>query len=468
MRRMLAMLFATGLGISVVQPTVLAADNIVEVLEADVEKDVNSLSIDTVVERGLKRNSVLLLLDYQMEILDNQKSQTELDRDNTKSDLDEAIRKRREMREQRDSLDQMIGGLTGDMDALSDDIDRVRSDIENLGPDADEDLIAELNDLLTGYESELGAIGATIGESEQAKGSLTQGIEGMVKQIEALEDAIIQLDLAINKLAIGEVKLEFETEETKILMEMMLKSNYIQLYSMKEQQVFQELMTEQVEKEINAVKRRVELGLESPFELKKALRNIENQERDLQQLEKDFQRQLAKLALDIGISYHEDIELLPIELEELSPVQRRDVNTLIERSYALKKSDQDLKTAKLDVEHADSKGTEFQIRIAELNQKVAEENRRQLIIDSKKYIDDLYFDAEKGYQDYATKARNLYNAESDYQKLQRQYDLGLVSKYQYEQADAQLKQATFELDMSKIAYYMLLEQVDNMHKGVLR
>ena len=89
----------------------------------------------------------------------------------------------------------------------------------------------------------------------------------------------------------------------------------------------------------------------------------------------------------------------------------------------------------------DSKGTEYQIRIAELNQKVAEENRRQLIIDSKKYIDDLYFDAEKGYQDYATKARNLYNAESDYQKLQRQYDLGLVSKYQYEQADAQLKQA---------------------------
>ena len=115
------------------------------------------------------------------------------------------------------------------------------------------------------------------------------------------------------------MKLEFETEETKILMEMMLKSNYIQLYSMKEQQVFQELMTEQVEKEINAVKRRVELGLESPFELKKAQRNIENQERDIQQLEKDFQRQLAKLALDIGISYHEDIELLPIEVGRVVP-----------------------------------------------------------------------------------------------------------------------------------------------------
>ena len=111
----------------------------------------------------------------------------------------------------------------------------------------------ELNDLLTGYETELGAIGATIGEGEQTKGSLTQGMKGLVAQIEALEDAIVQLDLALNKLAIGEVKLEFETEETKILMEMMLKSNYIQLYSMKEQQVFQELMTEQVEKEINAV-----------------------------------------------------------------------------------------------------------------------------------------------------------------------------------------------------------------------
>ena len=261
MRRMLAVMFATGLSFSLVQPAVLAADDVVEVLEADLERNVDSLSIDTVVDRGLKRNSVLLLLEYQMEILDNQISQTELDRDNTKSDLDEAIRKRREMREQRDSLEQMIGGLTGDMDALSNDIDGVRSDIENLGPDADEDLIAGLNDLLTGYESELGAIGATIGESEQAKGSLTQGIEGLVKQIEALEDAIVQLDLAIDKLVIGEVKLEFETDETKILMEMMLKSNYIQLLSMKEQQVFQELMAEQVEKDINAMKRRVELGL---------------------------------------------------------------------------------------------------------------------------------------------------------------------------------------------------------------
>ena len=90
------------------------------------------------------------------------------------------------------------------------------------------------------------------------------------------------------------MKLEFETEETKILMEMMLKSTYIQLYSMKEQQVFQELMTEQVEKETNAVKRRVELGLESPFELKKALRNIENQERDLQQLDKDYSTAIGK------------------------------------------------------------------------------------------------------------------------------------------------------------------------------
>ena len=125
---------------------------------------------------------------------------------------------------------------------------------------------------------------------------------------------------------------------------------------MKEQQVFQELMTEQVEKEINLVKRRVELGLESPFELKKAQRTIEDQERDIEQSEKEFQRQLAKLALDIGISYHEDIELLPIELEELYPVQRKDVNTLIEKSYALKKSDQDLKTAKLDLEHANLKG----------------------------------------------------------------------------------------------------------------
>ena len=83
MRKMLAVMFATGLGFSMVQPAVLAADNIVEIEEVEEAKEVigvNSLSMDTVVELGLKRNSVLLLLDYQMGILDNQKNQMELDR----------------------------------------------------------------------------------------------------------------------------------------------------------------------------------------------------------------------------------------------------------------------------------------------------------------------------------------------------------------------------------------------------
>ena len=248
----------------------------------------------------------------------------------------------------------------------------------------------------------------------------------------------------------------------------MLKSNYFQLVSIKEQQVFQELMLELVEKEINSVKRRVELGLESPFELEKAQRTIENQERDIQQSEKEFQRQLAKLALDLDIPYHENIELLPIKLEKLSPVQQRDAQSLIENSYAFKKSDQDLETARLELENARSEGTRYQIRSAELEQKVVEENRRQLLVDSRKYIDDLYFDAEKAYQEIVTKERNLYYAESDYQKLQRQHDLGLLSRYQYEQAEVQVKQAAFELRMSKMSYYMLLEQVDNMHAGVLR
>ena len=39
------------------------------------------------------------------------------------------------------ALDQMIGGLTGDMAALNEDINKVRSELENLDPEADEDLI---------------------------------------------------------------------------------------------------------------------------------------------------------------------------------------------------------------------------------------------------------------------------------------------------------------------------------------
>ena len=38
MRRMLAVMFATGLGFSLVQPAVLAADNIVEVEEVEERK----------------------------------------------------------------------------------------------------------------------------------------------------------------------------------------------------------------------------------------------------------------------------------------------------------------------------------------------------------------------------------------------------------------------------------------------
>lgn len=465
MRKMITMLFALGVGLLVYQPTMLAAESDIEVEE---KTEVNSLSIDTVVERGLKQNSILLLLDYQIGILGGQKKQLELDRDNLSSDLEKAIDKRRELRNQRDSIDDMISDLTGDMGALKAEINTIQLQLQDLNPVEDEALIAELNALLSGYQAQLEAMGAAISEGSQAIGPITQGIDGLMTQVEALEDGVIQLDLAVNKLVIGELKLEYEVEETKALMEMMLKSNYIQLISMKEQQQFQKQMMQQVEKEISMMQRRVELGLESSFEVEKAQREIETQKQDILQLEKDFQRQLAKLALDINISYREDVELLPIDLKGLLPIQRQDIDSLILRSYALKKSEQDLETAKLELENARSEGTRHEVTIAEYGQKVAEKNKKQLFVDSRKHIEDLYFDAEKTYKEIETKKRNLEYVESDNKKLQRQYELGLLSRYQTEQAEVQLKQAAFELRMSEISYYILLEQVRNMHAGVLQ
>lgn len=465
MRKMVPMALALGLGFSMYQPAILAAEPEIEVEET---KEVNRLSMDKVVELGLKRNSVLLLLDYQMGILAEQKSQLELDRKDLKSDLQEVVDKRRDLRDQREDLEDMIDGLTGDISALHGEIGVIQAQLAELDPEVDAELIAELQALLSGYQAQLGAMGEAVGKGGQAKESLKQGIEGLETQIEALEDAVIQMDLAVDKLAVGELKLELEAEETKALMEMMLKSSYFQLVMLKEQQAFQEQMTEQVKKEINSMKRRVELGLESSFELEKAQRKIEDQERDIQQSEKEFQRQLARLALEIDIPYHENIELAPIDLGKLSHVTQRDTNSLIEESFALKKSDHDLETARLDLAYARSEGTRYEIQKAELEQKVAEENRRQLLVDSRKYIEDLYFEADKAYQEIAKKERNLYNAESDYQKLQRQHDLGLLSSYQYEQAEVQVKQAAFELHMAKMSYYILAEQVKNMHAGVLR
>lgn len=456
-----------------IQPDVLA-DGVEK--EKDIlseVENVSTLTIDNVVERGLKRQSLLLLLGYQMEIIENQQNQIIRDRDNTSWDLVDAKDDLDEMRDRRNDLNEGINGLKAQIEAIEAEMASVQEELAALDPNSPNYSIDLLEGQLALLQQELARLQLTMTESEleQAKGGLDQGIAVFEAQIEALEDALYQLQLAIQQLSSGKIQLTFEVEESTLMLETMLKSNFVQLLSTEKQNDFTQQALDQKEKEMKKMKRQVELGLVSAYELEQAERDFASQKRDLEQANKDFQRELAKLALDIGVQYHEDLELEPVSVTSLRPLKsNNNIDQLVNNSYAMRKAEQDLAMAKLEVDHVKNKRdvSSYEINQAELAVKVEEENMRQLKRDLKENIDDLYYDAAKAYEAVEKGKRELRYAESDYSKLKRQYEIGLISAFVYNQGEIQVKQAAFELQMAELSYYLLLEQVEAMQNGLIQ
>ena len=406
MKRTVGVGLAFLLGISSVS-NVVSADTGVsneeiveeEVVEFDVIKEI---TLDMAIDRALNDSASLMLLKYQLDLINSQ----------------EAV--------------------------VAKDYRDIRIDVRDLERDFDD---------LRGQEGSF------------------QERYAIYNQLDVFGDTLIQLEQAIEQLKTGKVTLQYSEAEARESIKMGTIAAFTQFKMTEDQLDLQKQAVSVKEKEVAAMKRQYELGLVSRDTYNTALRELDIQKSDIEQLEKNTYQEVVEFALDLGIVFTEGFTLVDPDLSDLQLVtQEKTTDELVKNSFQYKSQLEAISLAEFtrDQVYEDDDSDVYEKNEADINVQVEKQKLSQLELRLKESVRQLYYEAEDGYQAVLDAERDLKNAEEDYQKLERRYQVGLVSRVNYENAAISVEQARVAQQKEKKSYFMLTKQIEMVEAGVIQ
>src|SRR5699024_5069480 len=87
--------------------------------------------------------------------------------------------------------------------------------------------------------------------------------------------------------------------------------------------------------------------------------------------------------------------------------------------------------------------------------------------DAERTITELYTDISSQYYSIEDAERELQYAKADISDLKKRYNIGVISKQDYELANMQLTQDEIGLKLETYHYYLLTKQADLLEAGVI-
>lgn len=381
-------------------------------------EEVTELTLEDVISRGIENDRNLKVLQFNLEATNNQLLDTTYD----KKDLERDIKK------------------------LKDKID-------------------DLKDEKDGLEG-------------AAKSMNFQERKGAMDSLETLEDSIQSLETAIEQLQTGQlVPLQLQQEEAKEGVRLMLTSAYINILSLQEQMDLTQKVLESAKKDVYKAEQMYNVGLGSSEDIRKAKVSQTNTEKQLEELEKNYNHTVADLSFDIGVSYNPEMVIQPIQFEAATVTKPEDYRTLIDNTFKVKRAEKSLESAIIGRDHAyreyeedDKVGEDVSIyELAQHDAKVeaAKETLVQTKEDIETSIEQLYYDAEIANFNYEEGLRKLEDAKRDVAVLETQYKVGLVSKFDYESALIQLDQAELAVYTASVQNFIIQEKIKAFENGYI-
>ena len=406
MKRTVGVGLAFLLGISSVSNVVLADTGVSneeiveeEVVEFDVIKEI---TLDMAIDRALNDSASLMLLKYQLDLINSQ----------------EAV--------------------------VAKDYRDIRIDVRDLERDFD-----NLRDREGTFQERY----------------------AIYNQLDLFGDTLIQLEHAIEQLKTGKVTLQYSEAEARESIKMGTIAAFTQFKMTEDQLDLQKQAVSVKEKEVAAMKRQYELGLVSRDTYNTALRELDIQKSDIEQLEKNTYQEVVEFALDLGIVFTEGFTLVDPDLSDLQLVtQEKTTDELVKNSFQYKSQLEAISLAEFtrDQVYEDDDSDVYEKNEADINVQVEKQKLSQLELRLKESVRQLYYEAEDGYQAVLDAERDLKNAEEDYQKLERRYQVGLVSRVNYENAAISVEQAQVALQLAQKSYFMLTKQIEMVEAGVIQ
>lgn len=245
----------------------------------------------------------------------------------------------------------------------------------------------------------------------------------------------------------------------------MIIATYVGLEEFKDGISLQEKQLKQKQDEVRKQEKLYQVGNASRSAVTKAKRELEKLQNEVKNLKKQYDLQFNHVLLDLGIDAEgKEVSIKPLNLRYLPKVtQKKSTETLIENSYEMKRLQEDLKT--LESQRNMTSGTARKQYEANLELKKIEIKEKRTELEKK--INDLYLQADQAYEAMINAEKELTYTDEDYHKLSVQYRLGLISKFDYEQAMMMIDAANVEYKQALLNYYKIIQQIEALERGYI-
>lgn len=433
---------------------------------------VDSLTLEDAMMYGLNSDFSLMELEYTLQSLRISEDAADESYDDVEDNLDALQDQYKDLEQQLekekatsgdsatiDNFDKKINSLVNLLRGLNiEEIDAIINDSENAGDPA-----ATLETLLVNIEDFLSEYKVLEQSTAEKLAAVREQIYSLTKTLESLDAQLDQLDLNITTTFNSRIQMR---EGIKLS----IASTFFGLLMSQEQLDLMKSNLENQKAETNNAKIRYDLGLISEDEYEDATRDLTKLEEDIALAEKQLKNDKASFALTIGIAYNDDYQIVTPELGEVTLLkQQKPTEELIYNSYNMVNARTQLRIAEDNFDYVEDLDdpTDEQEDKAEIDIEVAKLNIESLEVELENAINAMFAQVESQYKAVKDAEKELTYAKEDIADTQLYYDLGLLSKKDYESSSLAVKQAELTYNSAKYQYYLLKQKVDSLGEGVI-
>lgn len=357
------------------------------------------------------------------------------------------------------NYDKKISSLTDIL--LSLDPTQIEAMLEDPASAGDPNVI--LKNLLINIEKFLGEYKVLEQSDEEKLAAMREQLYQLTQAYEQLDASLDQLELNINA-TYNNQRIMYQS------MQVSIASQFLNLVKAEEQLALAKANYENEQRELKSTQVKFDLGMVSQKALDTAKREFNDLSEDIALLEKSLNNNKAIFALTIGISYEDDYELVKPEMD--TPVlltQQKSTEELIDNSLNIANAEYQLLIAEDNFDYVDEKddATRDEKQIAELKIDQAKLTIEKTKTNLDKTIQTTFLQVEAQYKAVQDAAQALQVAKDEVADIEVYYELGMISKLQYEASSLMVKQAEMTYVNALYDYYLLQQKVEAMYNGVI-
>lgn len=285
--------------------------------------------------------------------------------------------------------------------------------------------------------------------------------------IDQIEEQRKQLRTAIKSIKVEKNITNLQKEEARESVKLLATKRYVNLLSLKKYIEIAEQKLVKQQEELERLNSFLKLKLVTKEDATIQEEKVDQQELALKQWRELYDLNLQGLLIDLGYDSSNDYGLEEIpEFEIIEPEMpgEEEATKYVENMYSLRVINEKIDRAKYQYDK-ETGNTRDQ---AYYNWKILKEEKNLLQKELKKKVYDKYQSFIEEYRAYQTQLKKVEKLQGERSYYKKQYDLGLISKYDLSNKERELDLAKKELEIKANNFYIYYQEEEALSKGILK